>query len=47
MSCEILAGTVTSIDIIAPVAGITVTGGPVITSGVFTFALSDDLAARA
>lgn len=45
MSCAIIAGTVTGIDIIGPVAGITVSGGPVITSGIFTLTLADDLAA--
>jgi hypothetical protein len=39
------AGTVTSIDIIPPVSGITVIGGPITHSGSFTLALSDDLLA--
>lgn len=38
-------GTVTSIDLTAPAAGITVSGGPVTTSGSITLALADDLAA--
>lgn len=45
MSCEILAGTVTSIDITPPAEGIAVSGGPIITSGVFVLSLTDDLAA--
>lgn len=38
-------GTVTSIDITAPAAGITASGGPVTVSGSITLALADDLAA--
>ena len=38
-------GTVTSVDITAPAAGITATGGPVTASGSITLALADDLAA--
>lgn len=38
-------GTVTNIDITAPAEGITVTGGPVTTSGTFTLALANDLEA--
>lgn len=38
-------GTVTSIDMIQPAAGITVTGGPIASSGAFTVALANDLAA--
>lgn len=38
-------GTVTSVDLTAPPAGITVSGGPVTTSGSITLALADDLAA--
>lgn len=39
------SGSVTSVDITAPAAGITSTGGPVTTSGSITLALADDLAA--
>ena len=38
-------GTVTSVNLTAPAAGITVSGGPVTTSGSITLALADDLAA--
>lgn len=38
-------GTVTSVDITAPAAGITASGGPVTTSGAITLALANDLAA--
>ena len=38
-------GTVFSVDITAPSAGITATGGPVTSSGSITLALADDLAA--
>jgi hypothetical protein len=38
-------GTVTSVDITAPAAGITASGGPITTSGAITLALADDLAA--
>ncbi len=38
-------GTVTSVDITAPAAGITATGGPITTSGSITLALANDLAA--
>ncbi|MCX6270709.1 MAG: hypothetical protein NTU44_05730 [Bacteroidetes bacterium] len=38
-------GTVTSVAATAPVAGFTITGSPITTSGTFTFALADDLAA--
>lgn len=38
-------GTVTSVDITAPAAGITASGGPVTTSGSITLALANDLAA--
>lgn len=38
-------GTVTSIDLTAPAAGITVSGGPITSSGSITLALADDLAA--
>jgi hypothetical protein len=38
-------GTVTSVDITPPAAGITASGGPVTTSGNITLALADDLAA--
>ncbi len=38
-------GTVTSVDITPPAAGITATGGPVTTAGSITLALADDLAA--
>ena len=38
-------GTVTSVNITAPAAGITASGGPVTTSGSITLALADDLAA--
>ena len=39
------AGTVTSVNLTAPAAGITVSGGPITTSGSITLALADDLAA--
>lgn len=39
------SGTVTSINLTAPAAGITVAGGPITTSGSITLALADDLAA--
>lgn len=39
------SGTVTSVDITPPAAGITATGGPITTSGSITLALADDLAA--
>lgn len=39
------SGTVTSVDITQPAAGITATGGPVTTSGTITLALANDLAA--
>lgn len=39
------AGTVTSVAITAPPAGITVTGSPITGNGTFTLALADDLAA--
>lgn len=38
-------GTVTSVNLTAPAAGITVSGGPITTSGSITLALSADLAA--
>lgn len=38
-------GTVTSVDLTAPAAGITVAGGPITTTGAITLALADDLAA--
>lgn len=38
-------GTVTSVDITQPAAGITATGGPITSSGSITLALADDLAA--
>lgn len=38
------AGTVTSVDITAPAAGITASGGPITTSGSITLALANDLA---
>jgi len=38
-------GTVTSVNLTAPAAGITVSGGPITTSGSITLALADDLAA--
>jgi hypothetical protein len=38
-------GTVTSVNLTAPAAGITISGGPVTASGSITLALSDDLAA--
>lgn len=38
-------GTVTSINLTAPAAGITVSGGPITTSGSITLSLADDLAA--
>lgn len=39
------SGSVTSVNLTAPAAGITATGGPVTTSGSITLALADDLAA--
>lgn len=39
------SGTVTSVDITAPAAGITASGGPITTSGAITLALANDLAA--
>ena len=39
------SGSVTSVDIIAPAAGITSSGGPITSSGAITLALSDDLLA--
>ena len=39
------AGSVTSVDITAPAAGITATGGPITVSGSITLALANDLAA--
>lgn len=39
------SGTVTSVNLTAPAAGITVSGGPITTSGSITLALADDLAA--
>lgn len=38
-------GTVSSVNITAPIAGITATGGPVTSSGAITLALANDLAA--
>lgn len=38
-------GTVTSVNITAPAAGITASGGPITASGAITLALADDLAA--
>lgn len=38
-------GTVTSVDITAPAAGITASGGPITTAGSITLALANDLAA--
>lgn len=38
-------GTVTSVNLTAPAAGITVSGGPITTSGSITLTLADDLAA--
>jgi len=38
-------GTVTSISTVEPAAGLTVTGGPVTTSGTLTFALTNDIGA--
>lgn len=38
-------GTVTSVNITAPAAGITASGGPITTTGAITLALADDLAA--
>lgn len=40
-----VSGTVTSIGITQPADGITVSGGPITTSGTFTMGLSNDLAA--
>ena len=42
---QIGGGTVTSVDLAAPAAGITVSGGPITASGSITLALADDLAA--
>lgn len=39
------SGSVTSVDITQPAAGITATGGPITTSGAITLALANDLAA--
>lgn len=39
------SGTVTSVNITAPAAGITASGGPITTSGSITLSLADDLAA--
>lgn len=39
------SGTVTSVNLTAPGAGITVSGGPITSSGSITLALADDLAA--
>lgn len=39
------SGTVTSVDITPPAAGITVSGGPITTAGSLTLALANDLAA--
>ncbi len=39
------SGTVTSVNVTAPAAGLTVSGGPVSTSGSITLALANDLAA--
>lgn len=39
------SGTVTSVDITPPAAGITATGGPITTAGAITLALANDLAA--
>lgn len=39
------SGTVTSINLTAPAAGLTVSGGPITTSGAITLALANDLAA--
>lgn len=39
------SGTVTSVDLTAPAAGITVSGGPITISGSITLALANDLAA--
>jgi len=39
------SGTVTSVAATAPAAGITISGSPITTSGTFTFALANDLAA--
>jgi len=38
-------GTVSSVATTQPAAGLTITGGPITSSGTFTFALADDLAA--
>jgi hypothetical protein len=38
-------GSVTSVDLTAPAAGLTVAGGPITTSGAITLALANDLAA--
>lgn len=38
-------GTVTSVATSQPAAGLTITGGPITTSGTFTFALANDLSA--
>ncbi len=40
-----LVGTVTSVNLTAPAAGITVSGGPITANGSITLALADDLAA--
>ncbi|AWM38681.1 hypothetical protein GobsT_31300 [Gemmata obscuriglobus] len=39
------SGTVTSVNLTAPAAGLTVSGGPITSSGSITLALADDLAA--
>lgn len=39
------SGTVTSVNLTAPASGVTVSGGPITTSGSITLALNDDLAA--
>lgn len=39
------SGTVTSVNLTAPVSGVTVSGGPITTSGSIILTLSDDLAA--
>lgn len=44
-SGTVTSGTVTSVNLTAPAAGITVSGGPITSSGSITLALADDLAA--
>ena len=39
------SGTVTSVSVTAPAAGLTITGSPITSSGTFAFALANDLAA--